>query len=375
MNLQFLRPLYAHPGPWASVYLDVTTNVPNANVAIGLRWRRAMEQLVAAGAHPATIAALEDAVLGHDPAPSGPAGLALFATDGMVVLDEVLGAPPRRDIAHWGPLPHVLPMLAQRGEQIGWLQIVADRTGADLSGVSAGGVARSLAVTGSEEFPIRKVKPGGWATPRYQRAAEETWHRNAGDVAAAAAELADRLGAEVLVVGGDEHAVPELIDQLPARWRERAVRTDAGSRGAGADPAALDDATIRAIADVAERRARAALDRFGVQHGRGAPADTGLAAAIAALQRGAADGLLLVDDPSATGRLWVGPEPTQLGAEPADLHAMGVATPRRDRADAALVRALTCTDAELMLVAAGAAPLTGGVGTLLRYADVGSGRG
>ncbi|HEX5742124.1 MAG TPA: Vms1/Ankzf1 family peptidyl-tRNA hydrolase [Pilimelia sp.] len=374
MNLQFLRPLYSHPGPWASVYLDVTGNVANAAAEREIRWRHLRDGLREAGADAGTVAALNDAVLGEEP-PQGRSGLALFATEGTVVLSEVLGAPPRTEIADWSPLPHVMPLLAQRGEEVAWLRVVADRTGADLEGVAAGGVSHAVEVAGSEEFPIRKIKPGGWSQRRYQQAAEETWHRNAGDVAAAAAELADRIGAEVLVVGGDVHAVQQLIGQLPVRWQERAVRTDAGSRGAGADPTALDDVTVQAVAEVAERHTRAALDRFAAQHGQGTTADTGLAAAISALQRGQAEALFLVDDASANGRLWVGPEPTHLAAESAELRQMGVAAPVVDRADAALVRALACTDGELVFIGEGEAPLVGGVGVLLRYADVGSRRG
>ena len=182
---------------------------------------------------------------------------------------------------------------------------------------------------------VHKASTGGWSELQFQHAVEETWHRNAGDTAAAAAELADEIGAEVLVVGGDVRAVQLLVDQLPARWRDRVVRTEAGSRAPGADNGGLDEITLRSVAEVAERHTRSALDRFLIQYGNDLAAGTGLEAVVAGLQRGQVDTVLMVDDPSATGELWIGPEPTQLAMAPDQLRMMGVesapAHPRRRR--------------------------------------------
>jgi hypothetical protein len=48
---------------------------------------------------------------------------------------------------------------------------------------------------------------------------------------------------------------------------------------------------------------------------------------------------------------------------------MGVQHPQRVRADAALLRALAATEANLVLVTPDEIDLDGGVGALLRYAD------
>jgi hypothetical protein len=361
MDLSVLRPLYARTGPWASAYLDASRDAEDAAAAFALRWRGLRESLAEQGAGERTLAALDQAVIDASPAP----GICLFATDAEVVLVETLPAPPRAGLARYAPLPHAMPLVAQRGEEVSWLRVVTDRTGADLSGVSAGGVPRRLTVRGGESYPIRKVKPGGWSQPRYQREAETVWRRNAGDVAAATTELAEALGPEVLVIAGDVRARQLLYGELPKRWRERTVQTDAGSRAAGADPSALDDVTIQAIAEVADRRTGEAVDRFGAQEGAGA----GLAAVVAALQREQAEAVLIVDDPSSTDELWIGPEPAQLALDAAQLRAMGVAQPVRERADAALIRALACGGGELVLVGPDDAALRHGVGAILRYAD------
>lgn len=364
MDLSFLRPLYARPGPWASVYLDASRDTEDAAEALELRWRALAAQLQQQGADPATIAAVGSGVLRHVPR-SGEYGLALSAAGGEVVLQDYLPAPPRRDLAAVGPLPHAMPLVAQRGEEISWIRVLVSRTGAEIDAVSAGGLPRQLGVTGSATQPIRKVKPGAWSQARFQRAAETSWHRNAGQSAAATVALAEQVGAEVLVVAGDPQARQLLIDRLPRRWQSRTVQTDVGSRAVGADPEPLTEATIQAIAEVAGAHTERALDRYGAQGGRG----DGLPAVVEALRRGQVDTMLLVDDPSSTQRIWVGPEPTQIALDPTELTAMSVDEPREVRADAALLRALAATDADLVLVGAQEAELDGGVGAVLRYTD------
>ncbi|MFY1632022.1 Vms1/Ankzf1 family peptidyl-tRNA hydrolase [Solwaraspora sp. WMMB335] len=368
MDLSFLRPLYNRPGPWATVYLEASRDTEDAIDALQLRWRALSGELTHQGADTDTVAALGGAVLRHVPRP-GEYGLALSATAGDVVLHDYLPAPPRRDLATVGPLPHAMPLVAQRGEEISWLRVLVSRTGAEIDAVSAGGLPRQASVEGSASYPMRKVKPGAWSQGRFQRAAEVTWHRNAGDSARATAALADQVGAEVLIVAGDPQARQMLVGQLPRRWQRRTVQTDAGERALGADPEPLTEATIAAIASVAAGHTHDALDRYGAQQGRG----DGLAAVVDALQRAQVDTMLLVDDPSSTQRMWIGPEPTQIALDPSDLVGMSVEAPHEVRADAALLRALAATDADLMLVGPADAELDGGVGAVLRYADQATG--
>ncbi|MFU8875874.1 Vms1/Ankzf1 family peptidyl-tRNA hydrolase [Micromonospora sp. SL4-19] len=372
MQLSFLRPLYDRPGPWCSVYLDASRDTHDSRPAVDLRWRSLKGHLLEQGADLVTIEAVEEVIRRHAPMP-GDYGLALFATRGRVVLTEYLSAPPLRDLASWSAVPHTMPLVAQRGEQVAWVRVLADRTGADAVAVSAGGVPRRAHVKGRESYQLRRVRPGGWSQSRYQRAAMEAWHHNAGDAAAATAELADKVGADVVVVAGDIRATGMIAAQLPERWQDVLVRTDAGARTGGADPAAMDDLTVQTIAEVVDQRIAAALDRFGMQEDVGA----GLDAVVSALQRNQVDTMLIVDDASADGELWVGPEPTEIATDPRQLEAMSVADPQRVRADAALLRALVGTDAELTVLAPEEAPeLTDGVGAVLRYVDASTpGRG
>ncbi|WP_250031186.1 baeRF2 domain-containing protein [Paractinoplanes maris] len=369
MNLAFLRPLFDRPGSWVSVYLDTTRSEQNAEHEIDLRLRAMREQLTARGADPATINAVEDTV--HErPYLPGRHGIAVFANGTDVALVEALPAAPVAGSAYAEPLPHVMPLLVQRGEEISYVRVLADRTGGDLDALSVGGAPRHETVAGTETWPIHKARAGGWSETRYDHSVEETWKRNAGDVAAAAVDLAETIGAEVIVVGGDIRAVQDLIAKLPKRWHDRVVRTEAGSRGAGADETALDDVTLRAIADTAARHTGDVIDRYRAQLGEGG-ASAGLTDVVARLQRGQADAVLLNDDQSSTDKLWIDPDdPTVVAVDEQALREAGVQQPLRVRADAALVRAIAGTGAQLFLVTPEQVRLEHGIGAVLRYPDL-----
>jgi hypothetical protein len=371
MNLDFLRPLFDRPGPWVSVYLDATRASENADHEVDLRWRGLREQLEQQGADADTLDAVRTALDEH-PYQPGRYGLAVFARAGEASLVETLSAPPPVDEAYLRPLPHAMPLVVQRGEEVPYVRVLADRTGADLDALSVGGVPRHGTVTGSATFPLRKVHAGGWSHRRYQQAAEESWKRNAGDVAAAAVQLAEAVGAEVIVVGGDVRAVQTFRDRLPKRWQDRLVQTDAGARSAGADEAALDEVTIQAVADIADRKTRETIDRYQSQRGA-AQASTGLADVVTHLQRGQVDTVLLVNDLSSTDTLWIDPDdPTLLSVDDHVLRESGVQNPLKVRADAALLRAIAGTGAHLILVSPEELPLDDGIAAVLRYADASS---
>jgi hypothetical protein len=365
MKLDFLRPLIDRPGPWASIYLDASRSDERASHEVDLRWRAARGALAEEGCDEKTIDAAE-AALRSSPNQPGRYGLAIFARsgEGEVAVVETLPSPPPTDDVTVGPLPHLMPWIVQRGEEVPYVRVLADRTGADVDALSAGGVPRHLEVVGRETRPMTKVHAGGWSNPRYLRAVEETWRRNAGDVVAAAADLAGTVDAEVIVVGGDVRAVQDFTARLPKRWQSRVVSTGTGSRHASANEAE-DEATTRAIAEVANRHAREAIDRFRTQPS----ASTGLPDVVTRLQRGQVDTVLMVNHPESTDMLWIDPaDPAGVSVDDHLLRDAGI-EPQKVRADAALLRAIAGTDAQLILVERDDVPLHHGIGAVLRYAD------
>jgi len=362
MELSYLRPLYDKPGRWASVYLDATRSEPDAEHQIELRWRALRQRLADRGADAATLDAVQEAISGH-PYRSGRYGLAMFATAGETALVEPLPAPPATEIARYDPLPHAMPLVVQRGDEIPYVRVLSDRTGAEVTGLAVDGAPRREQVRGTEGYPISKVRGGGWSNPRYQRAAEESWKRNAGDVAAAVAELAGSVGAEAIVIGGDPRSTELTVERLPRRWRDRVVVDhDAGEE-------ALREATLIAVAEVADRHARDAIGRYRTQRGEGS-GSAGLADVVTRLQRGQADTVLLINDASSTDKLWIGPgDPSLVAVDQQTLRESGVEDPVEVRADEALLRAIVGTGADLVLVQPGEVELQHGIGAVLRYAD------
>jgi hypothetical protein len=68
---------------------------------------------------------------------------------------------------------------------------------------------------------------------------------------------------------------------------------------------------------------------------------------MAAFRNGQVSDLFLADDPSSAAPAWIGPAGNELAAGREELQEWGVPGPIADRADAALVRAVAHTDAEL----------------------------
>ena len=329
MNLTYLRPLYRQEGRWASAYLDASTDSADARKRIDLAGRAIADELAAAGADPATREAVEAGIRDHTG--TGRHGLALFATNGAVALTHLLAEPPARPIGRWGR-PSVLPLLHGTGEEVRWLRVLVDRTGGDLV-LDSGRTLRT--VRGSDQYPISKAQPGGWSQPRYQRAAEENWERNAKEVAEAIAHAVEEVGAEVVIVAGDVRARQLLVEHLPPAVATRVTQTEAGSRAPGADPEPLDEATEEAVRALVARRYQEVLDayRAGRAHGL---AVAGLSEIRTPLEWGQVETLLVS---------------TELPDDPGD----------------ELVAAAVGEDAEVVLVAPDQEPLSEGVGAVLRY--------
>ena len=376
MNLGFLRALYENQqdepqrpmsrpmstSGYVSVYLDVSPGTESAATEVALRWRAARERLAAAGADEATLDATEQAVTERV---HSARGRAVFATGGSVRLSGSMPEPPAREISSLAPLPHVVPLLAQRPPRLAHVRVAADRRGGRVLAIPSDGAVGATDVT-SEQWPVHKVSTGGWAEARLQRSAEETWADTAKRIAEAVAVAADRVGAEFVVVGGDVRERSLVVGQLPVALSEVAVIVD---REVGPDTPAFDEATGAETARRAETASRARLDEFRVR--MDAPpgdrrAAEGLGDTLTALRDGLASDVLL-DDPVWPATAWVGPG-LSAAAERGQLTEWGITEPARDRADAALVRAVAGTGAELHFIQADAdgGRLHGGVAALLR---------
>ncbi|MGW9026538.1 baeRF2 domain-containing protein [Streptomyces sp. NPDC055722] len=363
MRLSFLQPLYAEPGPFASVYLDTSRNVDHPERAIALRWRRLRESLSRQGSDRALLNVLEE-VVGADTEVPGVHGQAIFAAHGTLVLDGELPRPPEHDTARYSTLPDAMPLVTQHIPEIPYMAVVVHYSG--LPTAETHGWVTLEAETGT--WPASTVTPG---ERLHRRVAVATWHRTSLRLGHRLDERARRAHADAVVVGGDEWACNVLIRRLPHTLRDKVVRVG------GRTPTDTGRALLEPQLDGVFRGRMAAHDRelVDIFIGRRAldgPMREGLAATVAALQRGQVAALLLNQPPGSSLRLWAGSQPTQLALTEAELMSFGVRAPREERADETLVRALVGTGAELVVVPESELRLYEGVGALLRYTDPGT---
>ncbi len=363
MRLSFLEPLYTESGPFASVYLDTSRDVEHPDRAIALRWHRLREALTRQGADRELLGVLEEAV-GADADVPGMHGQAIFAAHGSLVMDGELPRPPARDSAHYGTLPDVMPLVTQHLPEIPYLAVVVHYGGLPTAGTH-GWVTVEVE---SGTWPASTVTPG---ERLHDRVAVATWHRSAVRLGHRLDAWARRIHADAVVVAGDEWAGNVLVRRLPHALRGKVVR------GGGPTPTDTGRALLEPQLGSAFRGRMALHDRdlvnvFIGRRALGGPAAEGLAATVAALQRGQVSALLLNHPPASSLRLWAGPQPTHLALTEEELVSFGVRAPHEEPADEALVRALVGSAAELVVVPEHELGLDEGVGALLRYADPGT---
>lgn len=364
MDLSFLKTLYQHPGPFASVYADLTRTTEDASKAVELRWRALRADLEARHAPQGMLRAIEQTI-DEEILARRSEGLVIFAADGEVLHADRLPGPPRDPRASLGPLPDVLPYLAGRGERFPHLVAVVDRRGGEIDCVTADGRHRRIDVRGDEDYPIRKTKAGDWNQSRFQRSSENVWKANAKKVAHEIDRAADRCGAEAVVIAGDTRARTAVLEEVSEGVLEHTVETD---KNTTVDDPDLEAELHRLLRLKTAEHIMTVAERFDRELANGQRAVSGLPATTEAVRQGRVETLLLDDDPGSEARLWVGPDPAQVATSRDELRdQFGVPDPKQDRADAALVRAAAATDGELVVLPSDGPHQNLQVGAVLRY--------
>jgi Bacterial archaeo-eukaryotic release factor family 2 len=370
IRLDNLAGLLTAPGPYATAYLDATLAKELGPREVAQRWQALRGTLAEQGADAATLDAMEAVAGSHTEIP-GPHGQVLVAAGGRLRMDTVLPAPPRRQIARWAPLPHLMPMIAQLRPLVPYVLALVDRTGGDV--VVRGPHGEGEQTVQGDEYDVHKARVGGWSELRYQHRVENTWEANARLVAGSVESGVRQVGAQLVVLAGDVRARTALADALGERARGLVLQLEHGSRADGVDDERLVAGVGEAVARVAAEQDADAVERFteargragaGVGHGFAA---AGLADTVATLRQAEVETLLVVDDPSSDAQCWIGPDPVHLALTEPELVGLGVREPVRDRLDAALVRAAAGTDATVVTLAEGQLDLPGGLGATLRY--------
>jgi Bacterial archaeo-eukaryotic release factor family 2 len=368
VRLDWLNPLVGRSGPFATVALDATREAPESAHEIELRWEGHERRLRSLGASPATIAAFEDAAVAPT-GRSGRTGRLLVAADDTLVLDLTLPQPPVRELTTVGPIPHLMPAVRAFANCAPHLLVQVNRSGADIDVVGILGEQAARQQVEGDHDVMHKVPGGGWSQRRYQQRVEDSWERNAEEVAAEVDRLFRRYAPEIVLVAGDEHAMSALTGALVKPVLDKVVRIDSGGRAAGTSHEALNESVESALARHVAERDGALVDAFAGARGRQREAVQGLDSVVDALRRAQVAQLLLHDDPTSDATLWVGDKPLDIGLARTDVTALGVTNPVEVPASAALVWALLGSGGGITVVDPAQVRLTGGIGALLRWTD------
>jgi hypothetical protein len=372
MDLAFLHPLYEHPGPWASVYVDLSRHAEDTPHERRLTAGAVARELAAQGADEATCRAVQEAVedLRHS---TDPHGRALFACAGHVVLDPPLARPPRGGTeTYWAPLPHVAPLLELAGEDPVCVVAYIDRKGADFELRSALGSQDAGGVTG-RQWPVHRTSSVDWSERHFQLRVENTWEHNAAEIADALAVCQEETRADLLILVGDDRERRAVHERLPKRLQDRVVES---AHGTGSR--LLDDEVEQLRAEHVRRRAQEDLDKFlaaRAPDGEGrAAAVEGVPALIEAAREHRIDELLIIPEgPDNHREVWIGEDPDQLAVRRTDLKTLGEQHSWSARADDALIRSAVATGAPAISVTPALPGDTedqvpvGGMGALLRW--------
>ncbi|MFC4465399.1 Vms1/Ankzf1 family peptidyl-tRNA hydrolase [Streptomyces xiangluensis] len=374
MDLAFLRPLYEHPGPWASVYVGTSQHTESTPHERSLTAQAASRQLADQGADERTCQAVESALeeLRHS---TEPHGRALFATGGEVVLDPALAAPPPGGLSvTWSALPHTAPLLDLLGEDPVCVVAYVDRRGADFELRSALGSRDAGSVTG-RRWPLHRTSTVDWSERHFQLRVENTWEHNAAEIADALAVCQEETRADLLILVGDDRERRAVHERLPQRLHDRTMEAPhgAGSR-------LLDEDVERIRAEHVRRRAEEDLERFMAARAPDADGNVGavegVPAVIEAAREHRIDELLIIPEGPDTHReVWVGEAPDQLAVRRTDTKTLGEPRPWSARADDALLRSVIASGAAALSLTPAvpeAGPQTapvGGLGALLRWSE------
>jgi hypothetical protein len=282
------------------------------------------------------------------------------------LLDELLPA-AGDGLATVGQLPNLMPWVRGREQQVPYVLVRADHAGADIVCVDRSGHdVEELTSTGGHD-ELHKVPGGGWSQRRYQSRVEDSWERNAAQVAADLDSVVVRHAPAMVFVVGEDHSRSAIRSHASGRVAERLVDLDHGSRSAADSDQQMDRDIAEALDRYREDLVRGRLEAFEEALGRDRAVANGFAAVVDALRAGAVETVLLADDPTSTWTLFFGRDPVAIGRTPEEVSAFGESDIHEDRADEVILRAVASLDAEIVLLDDRPDELKDGIGALLRF--------
>lgn len=325
-----LRSFVEQDGPFATVLLPAPSDKFGSDHSLDVRWRNA-RRMIEDDWDADRLTELDGIIgaLDHGDA----AGFVILQRNDGEVMVETLTTGLEHADAQVGDAPRLLEVLEHRQRTLPHIVVETDRAGASITAIVGGQAAADETVQGDTEH-INRVKGGGWSHRRFQQRAENTWERNADNVADAVIELADEHDPVMVVIAGEVRARQLLNEALADRFQGRLVDIEEG------DADGISDAVLTALDDRHARFQVAVMERLRDENGLTDPSEVSKA-----LDQGQVE-TLLVAGPSSR-------------AETEEAHR------RHDAISGAIVRALT-TSAPIIVVPS-TSEMTGGVAALARW--------
>ncbi len=285
-ELSDLRRLIDAEGPFSIVAIPTPSELDDAHHRFEIRWKNARRELEASQLTADDLTEL-DALVATIPHDGGASLVLIRAADGTT-LAEFLDEPVREQVVAESVMPRLALLIEARQRAIAHLVVEADRAGADIHAFDGGRVLGSEQVDGDTEH-IHRGHPGGWSQRRFQQRAENTWERNADDVATQIVHMAEQHQSEMIFISGDVRAQHLVFDALPERERGITSLIEAGSADGVADE------VVRLLSDHVARGVRDLVERLKQRDGTGT-ASTDVDEILASLDEGRVEHLLVNDD-------------------------------------------------------------------------------
>lgn len=342
MKAQRIAHLFHDPGPFASVFVDVSRGTEDGEHEAALKVREVTDGLLTHGAPDHVARAVAD-TLGQSADVPAPASQVVVATERGILLDDVVHTRTTRSTATWGPLPDVAEWIGCEDGVVAFVLALVDHEGGDVLTYGTNHHVRHDEI-GTPDQHEHKTRGGGLAHRRYQRTAENVWAHNAEEVAGVLrSRIAD--GMRFIVLAGDPASRAQVRAALdPPPGVEVVELTNGGRPRDGGDDAlhgAVGEVLCEHSTQTRLRLVHDLKDRLG--SGRGAA--TGVRDVADAFVRGQVETLLL--DPS---------EVALLDLDPRDhpgLALSGMPTNTPVRADLGLIAAAARTDADVVVTPTG----------------------
>ena len=183
MRVPVLQQLSKRQGPFVTVSIDVSRAAENPrSVTSSCAGRSTGGSCPAPASRTARLDEIGEIVL-TPTGLAGPVGRLVVADADGIALDLVLPARPVQDEVGFGPAPHLLPVFRALRDKVPYLLAEVDRSGAEVTVVNGLGLTQEHHQVEGGHDELHKVGGGQLSSRRIQARAEDSWARNAAEVA------------------------------------------------------------------------------------------------------------------------------------------------------------------------------------------------